>query len=87
MTANQIAKLLSRHPPVLGAAGKNGYVVLPMADYRKMCEALEDARDLEDLEREHRQNADEPPIPWDDVKKGLDELKRASKKKSVKRKR
>lgn len=82
MTAREISKLLASKPPIIG--GKGGFVVLPLAEYRKLCEAMEDALDLLDLEQARRESAGETPVAWEIAKKRLDsKAKGKSKKRKV----
>lgn len=71
MSAKEIAKVLGRHPKALGGRGKGAFVVLPLGDYQRLCDAVEDALDLMDLERARRENAGASPIPWAKVKRRL----------------
>lgn len=70
MAARDIAKAVVSKAEVFGSA-KGGFVVLPLAEYRKLCEAYEDALDLLELERARRENAGQKGIPWEDLKRQL----------------
>ncbi|MBL8887573.1 MAG: hypothetical protein JNK16_13015 [Phycisphaerales bacterium] len=72
MTAKKIAKLLSRQPATFGPRGKGAFVVLPYGEYKRLCDAVEDAIDLIDLEAARRDPGAKSLVSWDDAKKKLD---------------
>lgn len=80
MTARRLAKELGRSASVL-TSGKESFVVMPMAEYRRLCEAYEDAMDLLALEQARAENAGDKRIAWESVRDKY--IKRA---KSVSRK-
>lgn len=75
MTAKKLAKLLSRQPATFGPRGKGAFVVLPYGEYKRLCDAVEDALDLVDLEQARREPGANSHVSWDDAKKKLDQVR------------
>ncbi len=67
MTARRLAKEIGRNASVL-MSGKESFVVMPMREYRRMCEAYEDAMDLLALEQARKENAGDKPVAWGSVR-------------------
>lgn len=83
MTARRLAKELGRGASVL-TSGKESFVVMPMAEYRRLCEAYEDAMDLLALEHARAENAGDKRIPWESVRhKYIKRAKPASRKSKI----
>lgn len=57
-------------PTIIGK-GKGAYVVIPLAEFDRMREALDDALDLAALQAARRENAGKPSKPWEQVKREL----------------
>lgn len=67
MTARRLAKEIGRNASVL-TSGKESFVVMPMREYRRLCEAYEDAMDLLALEQSRKENAGDKPVAWESVR-------------------
>jgi len=81
MTARDIAKALAAvRSNGATARSKEAFVVLPLAEYERLCEALEDAQDLIALDEARRENAGQPGIPFEEVKRRLDSAKKRRRK-------
>jgi hypothetical protein len=85
MTARDIAKALAAaRPNGATARSKEAFVVLPLAEYERLREALEDAQDLIALDEARRENAGQPGIPFAEVKRRLDSAKKRRRKRGSK---
>ena len=63
--------MISLHPEILRKNGKEEFVVLPYEEYVAICELLEDAQDLMDLNEAKQKEGSAPTIPLDEVKRRL----------------
>lgn len=66
-----VAQLHSRNHPTIRIAGKDEFVLLPIGEYRKWQEALEDASDLTAMRKARRVNAKHPTMTIQQLKERL----------------
>ena len=84
MTARRLAREIGRNTSVL-TSGKESFVVMPMAEYRRLCEAYEDAMDLLALEQARAENAGDTRIAWESVREKYVKRAKPSSRKSKSR--
>ncbi len=63
--------MITLHPEIIRKNGKEESVILPYQEYVAICELLEDARDLADLDEARLREGDAPTIPFEEVKRRL----------------
>jgi hypothetical protein len=63
--------MLELHPEFLKKNGKHEFVVLPYEEFVEVQRRLEDAEDVLELRRAKQQDASQPTVPLDEVKRRL----------------
>ena len=63
--------MLELHPQIISRNGQREWAVLPWDEFEKLRALIEDAQDLRDLEASIRENADDAPLPYEQVRREL----------------